>query len=124
MSESNASSRDSGRGRGRFRLGLAVGALAAFIVARRLLAPRRMPHVALWRRALAEKRGGAETARLLARAQTRYDKLYAERPRSANRALRFHLERSILPGLALYNTLTAILGHHLSQPCPASCLQG
>ena len=72
MSENSAPSRDSDRRRGRFRLGLAVGALAAFIVARRLSAPRRMPHVALWWRVLAEKRGEAEAARLLARAQTRW----------------------------------------------------
>jgi len=64
-----------------------------------------MPHAALWRRALAEKCGEAEAARLLAGAQARYDKLYAERTRLPNRALRFHLERSILPGLALYQTL-------------------
>jgi hypothetical protein len=105
MSQKNALSRASGRRRGRFGLGLAVGALAAFIVARRLSAPRRMPQAALWQRVLAEKRGEAEAARLLARAQTRYDQLYAERPRLANRALRFHLERSILPGVALYQTL-------------------
>lgn len=105
MSRHNASYRDSARGRGRFGLGLAVGALAAFIVARRLSAPRGMPNLALWQRALAEKRGEAEAARLVARAQTRYDELFAGRPRLANRTLRLHLERSILPGLAMYRTL-------------------
>lgn len=105
MSESSVPSRHGDRGRGRFLLGLGLGALAAFIVVRRLWAPRRMPYVALWRRLLAEKRGEAEAARLIARAQSRYGKLYAERPRPANRALRFHVERSILPGLALYQTL-------------------
>ncbi len=99
MSESNVSSK------GRLAFGVALGALVAFVVARRLFAPRRMPHAALWRRVLAEKRGEADADRLLDRAQTRYDKLYAERPRPASRALRFHIERSILPGLALYQTL-------------------
>jgi hypothetical protein len=105
MSANDASSRDNPRSRGRFGLGLAVGALAAFIVARQLRAPRRMPSLALWQRALAEDRGDAEAARLIARAQTHYDELYAGRPRLANRALRLHLERSILPGLAMYRTL-------------------
>ncbi len=105
MSEKNTPSEDGARSRGRFVLGLTVGALAAFIVARRLWAGRRMPHAALCRRVLAEKRGEAEAARILARVQARYGELYAERPRPANRALRFHLERSILPGLAVYQTL-------------------
>jgi hypothetical protein len=105
MSESTVPPVDGGRRRGRFRLGLALGALAAFIVARRLWALRPMPHAALWRRVLAETRGEAEADRLIARAQARYDTLCAGRPRPANRALRFHVERSILPGLALYQTL-------------------
>jgi hypothetical protein len=105
MSEKNTSPRDSGRRQVRLGLGLAVVALAAFLVARRLRAPRRMPHAAIWRRVLAEKHGDAEADRLLARAQARYDELYAERPRPPSRALRLHIERSILPGLALYQTL-------------------
>jgi hypothetical protein len=105
MAEKNTASRGLDRNRYLFALALALGASTAFIFARRLRAPRRMPHTALWRRALTEKRGEAEAARLLARAQTRYDELYAERPRPPSRALRFHIERSILPGLALYEAL-------------------
>jgi hypothetical protein len=82
-----------------------VGALAAFVVARRMSALRRMPNLVRWQRELASTRGEAEAARLLAQAQARYDELYAGRSRPAKRALRFHLERSILPGLALYQTL-------------------
>jgi hypothetical protein len=80
----------------------AVGALA---VARRLTAPKRMPFLAQAQRLLAEGRGDAEAARLAGRAQVRYDELYAQRSQPPNRVLRFHLERSILPGLALYQTL-------------------
>lgn len=105
MNQEGISPRAAGDKRGRFALGLALGALGGFAVARRLLAPRRMPRLAVWQRALAEARGEAEAARLAARAQARYDQLYAGRPRSANRALRFHLEQGILPGLALYQTL-------------------
>lgn len=105
MTENSASSSDNSRGSGRFGLGLAVGGLVGLFVARRLAAPRRMPFLGLWQRALAGKRGDAEAARLAALAQARYDELYAGRSRLPNRALRIHLERSILPGLALYQTL-------------------
>lgn len=64
-----------------------------------------MPHLNVWQRVLAEKRGEVEAALLAARAQARYDELYARRPRFAHRALRSHLEQNILPGLALYQTL-------------------
>ena len=105
MTENSDSSRDNSRGSGRFRLVLIVGVLVGAFVARRLAAPRRMPFLGLWQRALAGKRGEAEAARLAALAQARYDELYAGRSRLSNRALRIHLERSILPGLALYQTL-------------------
>ena len=83
----------------------ALAAVVALIVARKLSTPQRMPYRTRFRRALAEKRGEAAAARLVAHAQTRYDELYARRSRPANRALRFHLERGILTGLALYQTL-------------------
>ncbi len=105
MNENNALFRDSSRGKGRFGLGLVVGALAGFIVARRLSAPNRMPYLTVCQRALAKKHGEAEAARLVARAQIRYDELYARRPRLATHVMRFHLQRVVLPGLALYQTL-------------------
>lgn len=93
-----------------FALGLAAGALAALIVRRRLWTPMRMPFAGRWRRALAERHGDAEAARLLSRAQARYRELYPQRPRPASPALRFHLERLLLPGLALYQTLLDEIG--------------
>jgi hypothetical protein len=90
---------------GRFGLGVTVGALAALIVARRMSTPRRMPNRAVWQKALADKRGEPEAAHLLAGAQARYDELCATRAEPTRRALRVHLERAILPGLALYQTL-------------------
>ena len=88
-----------------FEPGLVIGALAGFIVGRRLSAPRRMPHLDAWQRALAEERGEVAAAMLAARVQARYDELYANRPRFDQRALRVHLEHNILPGLALYQVL-------------------
>ena len=86
-------------------MGIAGGIFTGLIVARRLAAPRSMPSSTAWRRRLAEKRGEAEAARLIARAQTRYAALLDDRVRPARRALRIHQELAILPGLALYQAL-------------------
>lgn len=66
---------------------------------------RQMPHLKVWQRALAEKWGQARAAQLAVRIQTCYDELSAARPRPTHRALNGHLERGILPGLALYQVL-------------------
>ena len=94
-----------GKGTILFGLGLVAGGLGGLVVGRRLAAPRQMPYLDVWQRALAEKRGTVEAAMLAARVQARYDALYAGRPRFTNRALRDHLEKNILPFLALYQTL-------------------
>jgi len=83
----------------------AIAVAGALAVARRLVAPRRMPLLAHVQRLLAEGRGDEEAARLAGRAQRRYDDLYARRRPLPNRMLRLHLERSILPALAVYQTL-------------------
>lgn len=89
-----------------FLAGLAAGAVGGLLVGRRLATrPRRMPYLDVGQRVLAEKRGKVKAALLAARAQARYDELYAHRPRFHHPALRQHLEESILPGLALYQTL-------------------
>ncbi|MCH7512160.1 MAG: L-2-amino-thiazoline-4-carboxylic acid hydrolase [Chloroflexi bacterium] len=83
----------------------AAALLAGLVIVRRAAAPLRMPFAGPWQRAVAAKRGAAEARRLIAAAETRYRELYAIRPRPASRALRIHLERSMLSGLALYQTL-------------------
>jgi len=88
-----------------FELGLIAGALGGLVLARRMAEPGRMPRAALWQRVLAAKHGEVEAAVLMARVRARYDELYAQRPRFAHRALRLHLERGILPGLAIYQVL-------------------
>ena len=103
--ENEASVGDRGRGTLLFGLGLTAGALGGLVAGRRLAAPRRMPYLGVWQRALAEKQGRVEAAMLTARVQARYDDLYADRPRFTHRALRSHLECNILPCLALYQAL-------------------
>ena len=88
-----------------FAVGLGVG--VAWGRTRRQTSERlrRMPHAQVFQRALATTRGGTTAAILVARAQARYDELFAQRPRFAHPALRWHLIFQILPGLALYQAL-------------------
>jgi hypothetical protein len=86
-------------------LGLLAGVLGGLIIVRRLTAPRRMPNLDAWQEMLAEDRGAAEAASIAARTQARYDELHAHRPHVDHPALRFHLEKNILPYLALYEVL-------------------
>jgi hypothetical protein len=89
-----------------FLAGLAAGAVGGLLAGRRLAArPRRMPFLDVGQRVLAETRGKVKAALLAARVQTRYDELYTHRLRFHHPALRQHYEESILPGLALYQTL-------------------
>ncbi len=83
------------------------GAMAAagLMIARRRSSRTEMPYLTAVRKALAERHGEMDADRLAARAQARYEELYDGRSRPASRALRFHLERGILPGLAMYQTL-------------------
>jgi len=66
-----------------------------------------LPHAALFKDALAGDLGMAKAAEIVQAAGTRYGELYAERTRHENRALRRHLEESLLPGIALYRALLA-----------------
>ena len=89
-----------------FLAGLTAGAIGGLLVGRQQATrPRRMPHLDISQRMLAETRNVVQAALLAARVQTRYDELYARRPRFHLPALRQHLETSILPGLALYQVL-------------------
>jgi hypothetical protein len=66
---------------------------------------QRMPRLDAWQRALAEQWGEAGAAMLASRVLAKYQTLYARRPHLAQRVLQSHLERNILPGLALYQVL-------------------
>ncbi|MCW5850174.1 MAG: L-2-amino-thiazoline-4-carboxylic acid hydrolase [Anaerolineae bacterium] len=92
---------------------LLAGAVGGFLAAQRLGQPLRYPQAQVWERELVERHGHVKGTILAQRVQTRYAQLYAERPRFSERALRMHLERHILPGLALYRTLLAA---HANKP--------
>ncbi|MFQ5435211.1 MAG: L-2-amino-thiazoline-4-carboxylic acid hydrolase [Anaerolineae bacterium] len=79
--------------------------LFGLLARKNLIKSRQMHHLKVWQRALAEKWGQARAAQLAARIQTCYDELSAARPRPTHRALNGHLNRGILPGLALYQVL-------------------
>ncbi len=69
--------------------------------------PDTMPRVDLWRRELAAQLGAGPAADLLARVEARYAELYRDRTHYDHPALRDHLTKNILPGMALYLTLRA-----------------
>jgi hypothetical protein len=92
-----------------FFTGLAAGVIGG-IIAGRLTAqrnsqPDRMPYLDVGQKILDEKHGPVQAALLTARAQARYNDLYASRLRFQQSALRQHYEEGILPSLALYQTL-------------------
>lgn len=87
------------------RLGALGGALAGLVLGWRLTTPHRMPLAAAWRRALARRHGKPVAARLMTLIEARYAELTTGRPRSANRAMRRHIEARILPILAIYQVL-------------------
>ena len=91
-----------------FLAGLAAGAMGGLLVGRLTAKrgqPRRMPYLNVGQQVLAGTRGPVQATLLAARAQARYDDLYAHRLRFDQPALRQHYEEGILPSLALYQTL-------------------
>ena len=86
-----------------FGLGALAGLAGGLLLARRRSAVA-VPNLDSWQREWAKTRGVVGAALLAGRIQARYAELYAQRPRFAQPALRDHLERHILPGLALYQT--------------------
>lgn len=84
------------------------GTLGGILGAKKLLsAAQEMPYANHFQFVLAEKRTTVEAGLLVAQAQKRYPALLERRPHLAHPALRFHLKKSILPGLAMYQTLSA-----------------
>jgi hypothetical protein len=89
-----------------FLTGMLAGAVGGLLVGRKLANPQpRMPFLSFGQRLLAETQGEIKAAFLAARVQARYDELYTHRPHFHHPALQQHLEKGILPGLALYQTL-------------------
>ncbi len=84
---------------------LAAGALGGWLAARQALSEPALPDGQVWQQALAARHGKSTAARLIAQIHAQYLELYAQRPRMTHPALRMHLEKNILPGLALYQVL-------------------
>ncbi len=89
-----------------FSIGIAAGFVGGVLLGRKLASPPRPPYLFKWQRALEPRVGSTRAAQLAARIQQRYERFYKTRPRFSHPALRFHLEKNILPGLALYQTLS------------------
>ena len=88
-----------------FFSGLAAGSLIASFLRRKESHFDRLPGREIWQRTLAHQAGDVPAAITLGKVQARYHDLLRDRPQFAHPALNGHLERSILPGLALYQVL-------------------
>lgn len=82
-----------------------VGLVAGLNIGRNLASERKVPNLDTWQRAMAKERGELEAAKLAALVRTRFEELMVTRPHFTHLALRIHLEKLILPGLALYQVL-------------------
>ena len=72
-----------------------------------MAARKKTPHEAETRRALIEHLGPDQTSALIQHARMQYQPLYKNRKDYSNKALQKHLEDSILPGIAIYQSLLA-----------------
>ncbi len=88
-----------------FFSGLAVGSLIALSLKRKESHFDRLPARAVWQHTLERETGSLAAALTIGKVQARYHALLRDRPYFDHPALRRHLERSILPGLALYLVL-------------------
>lgn len=83
-------------------VGVAAGLGVVWFVRRR---PAEISGLPEWQSVLAERHGIREARRLAELIRQAYGSLLAERPLPKNPALRRHVTRNILPGLALYRVL-------------------
>lgn len=89
-----------------FGSGLGLGLVGGYFVSGKLKkGGRKIFYLKRWEKLLAEKFGKAEAQTMAAKVQAEYQKLCENTTPPSNRALRFHLYQSILPGLALYRVL-------------------
>ncbi len=91
-------------------LPIAAGAIGGLLIGRRKTGELRLPDVRIWQQTLVEQHGPNKAQALIAQVQKRYEELYRTRPRYDHPALRMHLEKNILPGVALYQVLLAEKG--------------
>ncbi len=85
--------------------GVAAGCLVALFLRRKEGHFNHLPARAVWQRALGREIGEVPAAMTIGKVQARYHNLLRDRPHFDHPALRWHLEGSILPGLALYLVL-------------------
>lgn len=88
-----------------FCAGIAGGLLAGYLVSERIANARRMPNAPAWERYFSRERSHVRAACLVNRVESRYWQLFCQHPGVTNEALREHLVKNILPGLALYQVL-------------------
>ncbi len=85
--------------------GVAVGGIAAWLLSRNGRSPALLPARRIWQQTLAKEIGELPAAVIVGKAGARWRELLHDRPFFTQPALRWHLEQSILPGLALYQVM-------------------
>ena len=92
-----------------FGLGFALGVILGYKVLARpgKKGSRKIFYLKRWEKVLASRFGKTQAQVMAARVQIEYQKLCVATTPPSDRALRFHLYQSILPGLALYRVLLA-----------------
>lgn len=88
-----------------FFAGAVGGLIAGYLASQQLTNARRMPNAAAWERIFSRERGHVQANCLINRVESRYWQLFCNHPMVTNEALREHLVKNILPGLALYQVL-------------------
>jgi hypothetical protein len=87
-----------------------AGLLMGWLMGRRWLRQLRFPQLRAVQQGLQEKHGEVEAAFLAGRVQQRYEELYIHRPLFRNPRVQVHINRNVLPALALYQVLVEQCG--------------
>jgi hypothetical protein len=93
------------RSSSRWSFVLAGGVFLGWLLGRSWARQLRFPQLRTIQKGLTETHGEVEAAFMSGRIQQRYEELYLHRPRFHMRRLQTHLDKNLIPGLALYQVL-------------------
>jgi len=89
----------------KFWFAIAIGTIGGFFAAKKYQSSTRMPNPKIWQNILTDRLGEIDAGLLMARIQHQYKDLITHKPIFNNIVFDFHIDRMLLPGLALYRTL-------------------
>ena len=89
----------------KFWIGVAIGTIGGLFAAKKYQSATQMPMAKSWQKILSDKRGEIDSGILMARIINKYNELKSGKPIFNNILFDSHIDRMLLPGLALYLTL-------------------